>query len=416
VRVAPNEVHLASLDGLRVAFNSGFDRSDWVLAFRNYNGTHNLFSTMDSKSHAARRRTVTRIYTKSYIFDSADFQTLSQVLLFERLIPVFDEAAKTGQGVEMYEMLKAAGAEFITAYQMGTGNSLSLVSKGREHERKAYIEAGKIHMMELKGLKQAVKLLEDQHLDMCRKAEDWLTSTSSANKETKNKANQEMQQVAQKPSETSTFPVVYARLRSSIPEVESPKTPQETLHLIASELLDNLEPARDGIGGVVTYILHELSLQPVMQSALREELMTLEPPFNYPPDQNRISTSTLRKLDGFPLLNAVVMETMRLRGPFPLPFRRVVPKGGTSIDGCFIPAGVIVGSSSYSLHMNPLVYPEPTKWNPKRWLEQVSTSDHGEEGKDRASSNDPRRWFWTFGSGSRICLGNHFALIGKSIL
>src|ERR1700744_5008419 len=216
VRVAPNEVHLASLDGLRVAFNSGFDRSDWVFAFRNYNGTHNLFTTMDSKSHAARRRTVTRIYTKSYIFDSADFQTLSQVLLFERLIPVFDEAAKTGQGVEMYEMLKAAGAEFITAYQMGTGNSLSLISKGREHERKAYIEAGKIHMMGLKGLKQAVKLLEEQHLDMCQKAEDWLTSTSSANKETKNKANKEMPQVAQKPS---TFPVVYAQLRSSIPEV-----------------------------------------------------------------------------------------------------------------------------------------------------------------------------------------------------
>jgi cytochrome P450 len=426
VRVGPNEVHLASLDGLRVAFNSGFDRSDWVLTFRNYNGTHNLFTMLDSKSHATRRRMVTRIYTKSYILDSADFQTLSQILLFERLVPVFDEAAKTGQGVEMYEILKAAGAEFVTAYQMGTENSLYLVAKGRERERKAYIEAGKIHMLELKGHKQAVKFLEDQHLEMCRNVEDMLTSTSSANKEEKSKANnknRETQQVPQERSESaSTFPVVYAQLRSSIPKIEGPKTPQETLYLIASELLDNLEPARDGIGGVLTYVLHELTLQPAIQSAIREELMTLEPPLSYPPGQNRISTSTLRKLDGLPLLNAVVMETLRLRSPFPIPFRRVVPEGGALIDGCFIPAGVVVGSSSYSLHMNPVAYPEPTKWNPKRWLdisdvatEQISISDHEKGGNGRASSNDPRRWFWAFGSGSRMCLGNNFALIGKSM-
>jgi cytochrome P450 len=245
-----------------------------------------------------------------------------------------------------------------------------------------------------------------------------LTSTNKEKKSKANNENRETQQVAQERSESaSTFPVVYAQLRSSIPEIEGPKTPQETLYLIASELLDNLEPARDGIGGVLTYVLHELTLLPAMQFAIREELMTLEPPLSYPPGQNRnrISTSTLRKLDGLPLLNAVIMETMRLRSPFPIPFRRVVPEGGALIDGCFIPAGVVVGSSSYSLHMNPVAYPEPTKWNPKRWLDigDVAT-DYGEGEKGKASSNDPRRWFWAFGSGSRMCLGNNFALIGKS--
>jgi cytochrome P450 len=157
-----------------------------------------------------------------------------------------------------------------------------------------------------------------------------------------------------------------------------------------------------------------------MQAALREELMTLQPPLTYPPGQNRISTSTLRELDRLPLLNAVIMETLRVRNPFLFPFRRIAPEGGASIDGYFIPAGVTVSSSGYSLHMNPVAYPEPDKWNPERWLNIQGVAaenaphigDQGDVEKDGASI-DPRRWFWAFGSGSRGCVGKNFALLGE---
>jgi hypothetical protein len=425
VRVGPNEVHLASLDGLRVAFNSGkFERSDWFLAFLNFDGTPNLLTMLDLKRHATRRRMVSRIFSKSYLFDSMDFQMLSQILLFERLMPVFDEAAKTGQGVDVYEMSFAAGVEFMSAYEVGTGNCFDLLRKGREHERKAYLETGKIKVLELKGHKKAANVLEDQTLETCRKAEEFLTSISSANKEKKNKGdgeNRETSQVAKERSESaSTYPVVYAQLRNSIPEREGAKNLGEIHQLIASEFLDNLEAARVALGITLTYILHELTIRPAIQSDLLEELMTLEPPLSYPAGQNRISTSTLRKLDGLPLLDAVVTETLRVRVSIQLPFRRVVPEGGALIDGYFLPAGVTIASSAYSMHMNPAAYPEPSKWNPKRWLdiqdaarEQVPCkSDQGEVEKGRAS-NDPRRWFWAFGSGSRMCIGNNFALLGK---
>jgi hypothetical protein len=97
-----------------------------------------------------------------------------------------------------------------------------------------------------------------------------------------------------------------------------------------------MEAARLGMGLTLTYALHELTLQLAMQAALREELMTLQPPLTYPPGRNRISTSTLRELDRLPLLNAVIMETLRARNPFLFPFRRIAPEGGASIDGYFI--------------------------------------------------------------------------------
>lgn len=415
VRVGPSEVHLASLDGLRVAFNSGrFERDDWVLQFRNYGGTPNLLSMLDSKRHATRRKMVSRIYSKSYILNSVDFQTLSQILLFDRLMPVFDEAAQTGQGVDVYELGWAASAEFMSAYQVGTGQCLDLMRKGREHERKMYLETGKTKVLESKGHKKAAKDLEDQNLEICRKAENFLTSMSSEN----NKSGPVVEDYSES---TSTYPVIYAQLRNCIPEKEGAKTAQETLFLIASELLDNLEAARVGMGITLTYILHELSLRPAMQSTLRKELMTLEPLLSSPPGQNRISTTTLQKLDRLRLLDAVVTETLRARPPVLIPFRRVVPEGGATVDGFFMPAGVIVCASAYPLHMNEAAYPKPKEWNPQRWLdrqdamnEQASQKIALTEMEKGRADDDPRQWFWAFGSGGRMCVGNNFAMLGKS--
>jgi len=372
---------------------------------RNYSGTPNLLSMMDSKQHATRRRIVSQIYSKSYILGSADFRRLAQILLFDRLLPNLDDAAKTGNGIDVFELGQAIGAEFGAAYMYGTGSGLDIMSKGKEQKRKAYVTAGKMKVLEAEGWKEAAKFLEDDNLAMCGKAGEFLTYA----KEKKSKVDDES---------TSTYPVVYALLMESIPEKEGPKTPEETLYLTASELLDNMEAARTAIGGALCYILHELTLQPALQASLRDELMTLDPPLTHPPGSNRISAATLHKLDGLALLNAVILETLRVRNPILLPARRVVPPGGTVIDGFYIPAGTTVSMSSYVLHMNADVFPEPEKWIPQRWigLPDRSAPEQGAGGDDQGEAekwvdNDPRRWFWTFISGSKMCVGNNLAMM-----
>jgi cytochrome P450 len=404
VRVEPNHVHFDSLEALRVIFYVGkFDRANWYLQFQNYNGVPNLLTMVDSKRHAARKRIVSYIFLKSYILGSVDFQRLAHILLFDRLLPIFDEAtAETGRGVDVFEMAYAIGVEFTGAYVFGTTNGFDIIRKGREHERKAYLAVGRIKVLELKGFPNAAKELEDRNLDMCRRTEDFLISMKE----------KESNVDAENTESASTNPVVYAQLRDSISEKEGAKNPEETLHHVAAEILEYLEAGRVGIGGALTYILYELTLHPARQSALREELMTVEPPLSHPPGQNRISTSTLRKLDSLPLLNAVVIETLRVRNPIRIPSRRVVPQGGAVIDGFFIPAGTVVSSSAFNLHMNPDAFPEPAKWIPERWLNFPDAA--AEQVPNGRASNDPRRWFWTFTSGSRKCLGNNFALIGES--
>jgi Cytochrome P450 len=425
VRLAPNEVSVVSLEGLRKIYIGGFERTEWFLQFRNYDGTPNLVTMLNAKEHATRRRIVSHIYSKSYLLGSSDFQKLSHILLFERLLPVLDNAARAGKGINMYSLGCAAGAEFMTAYGLGSTFGLDLMRRGREDERTLYLETGKRKLMNLKGGECAAKELEEQLLQMCREAERYLKSNSSAPKDGKGVEDEKDGKARQIGSEdaesTSTYPIVYDQLINSIPTKEHVANPQETILLAASELLDNTEAARVGIGITLTYAMHELSQRLALQSNLRKELTTAELPLTYPLQHQLLSTSILRKLDVLPLLDAVITETLRLHPSAPGPQRRFVPKGGTIIDGYFIPAGATISSAPYCLHRYKDVYPEAELWKPERWIgtadsmnEQPTILDEGGEGLENGKvEHDPRRWFWAFGSGGRMCVGNHFALVGK---
>jgi cytochrome P450 len=52
-------------------------------------------------------------------------------------------------------------------------------------------------------------------------------------------------------------------------------------------------------------------------------------------------------LEQLPLLNAVILETLRLWPPAPSTLARVVPENGVTIGGCYIPAGVSFQPSLY---------------------------------------------------------------------
>jgi hypothetical protein len=130
---------------------------------------------LDSKQHATRRRIVSHVYSKSYILGSADCRRLAQILLFDRLLPNIDDATKTGKGIDVFELGQAIGAEFAAAYMYGTGSCLDIMGKGKEQKRKAYVTAGKLKVLEVKGSKEAGKFLEDDNLVMCGKAGEFLT-------------------------------------------------------------------------------------------------------------------------------------------------------------------------------------------------------------------------------------------------
>ena len=162
-----------------------------------------------------------------------------------------------------------------------------------------------------------------------------------------------------------------------------------------------------GIGITLTYAMYRLSQRPDLQSKLRDELATLPTPPRYL-QHGSLSNSWMRQIDAVPLLDAIVMETLRAHPSAPGPQYRAVSESGTVIDGYFIPGGVSISTSPWVLHRHPGAFPDAEEWRPERWM--TGRTAKAEQAVDGAldSGDDPRRWFWAFGRGGRMCVGSNF--------
>lgn len=200
------------------------------------------------------------------------------------------------------------------------------------------------------------------------------------------------------PSAHSTNPVVYSHVSTTLSKLSPPPPPLT----IASEMLDLTLTDTETSAITLTYLMYELSRHPELQGRLQRELWTLSPSIPITSPLEPFSElPTPKTIDSLPLLAAILTETLRLYPATSVPLPRVTSfsPSGTSIDGyAHIPGGVTVSSSAYALHRNAGVYPDPETWLPDRWLNQKPEK-----------LEEMKKWFWSFSSGARMCLGKHFA-------
>ncbi|KAK5695566.1 hypothetical protein LTR17_024583 [Elasticomyces elasticus] len=185
----------------------------------------------------------------------------------------------------------------------------------------------------------------------------------------------------------------------------SSKSPQwnlseeEVITRCASEMVDHIIATQETNTVTLTYILYRLSQHPELQEQLRNELRTSNSSI---PNTEGQTLPNPANLDALPLLHAIITETLHAANPARM--RRVSPLAGLDLHRVFIPPATILSTNAYCLHRNPDVFPRPFDWLPERWMASA-------DGKTDASGTPTmRRWFWAFGSGSRGCVGQNFAL------
>jgi len=393
---------------------------------------------------------ISNVYSKSYLQNSKDLHAISQCLLDMRLLPLLEKSATFGTDVDVLELNYAVAMDFINAYLFGILMGSNFISsewidkhssfnitssepfskrfRHIYHCRKTYTfwpqELPRLTaFLHSCGIRVVPKFVDAANREiehwckgMCRRTEEWETDP-------------ETRLFGLEPGQV---PLVYDQLATSLkdaphsPTITNPREAFESAThpsdlTIASELLDQLAAGHETSGITLTYIMHELSKRPTLQAALRTELLTLSPPLQFlPPSPTsqplpipsaRHSYSlpedlpSPRAIDGLPLLQAIVMETLRLHAAIPGPQPRITPSTPTTLAGYTdIPPHTRVSALPYSLHRNGAVFPEPDAWKPERWL------DAGKEEKE-----EMMRWFWAFGSGGRMCVGRHFAVQGTFI-
>ncbi|KAH7376730.1 cytochrome P450 [Plectosphaerella cucumerina] len=165
---------------------------------------------------------------------------------------------------------------------------------------------------------------------------------------------------------------------------------------IQSENFDNFSAGSLTTPDTLSWLVYLLSLPQNRhrQLRLRDELRQAGVKPN--------SRTELHDLNKLPYLDCLLRETLRRYPPIPGSLTRVAPVGGMTVDGYFVPAGMLVSAQAASVHMDPTVFTDPSDWNPERWDLPKTCQEY----------RRLQRSFWTFGSGTRITyetrLGNDY--------
>ncbi len=138
----------------------------------------------------------------------------------------------------------------------------------------------------------------------------------------------------------------------------------------------------------LTWTLFLLSQHPEVAADLLDELHTVL----------QGEAPTVEQLQQLPLLERVIKESMRILTP--VPWNARATSQPTVLEGYELPTGTEVWVSIFHTHRNSEIYPEPLKFNPRRW-ETLEV--------DNFQYNP-------FSAGSRKCIGAGFAMMEIKIV
>lgn len=158
---------------------------------------------------------------------------------------------------------------------------------------------------------------------------------------------------------------------------------------LAAEMAGQVLAATETTSSALTYIFYELAKNRTLMEELHEELKT---------------TDSTEELDSLKLLDACIKEGLRFRPPVALTGSRLVPEGGMSVLGHYLPEGTVITIQSLSMsRQRPDLFPDYDVFNPSRWLDETHAAE--------------RRRLWVpFGVGARRCPGSNMAIYQMRII
>ncbi|KAF2704107.1 cytochrome P450 [Pleomassaria siparia CBS 279.74] len=113
---------------------------------------------------------------------------------------------------------------------------------------------------------------------------------------------------------------------------------------------------------------------------------------------------TFERLSKLPYLNAVIEEGLRLSPPVGGALAHVVPEGGDTVCGIWLPAGTNVGVHQWSLYRSSSKFHDANLFVPERWLESAYND------KSSPYYSDHRTAVHAFSTGSWSCIGKQLGL------
>ncbi|KAI0480052.1 cytochrome P450 [Xylariaceae sp. FL0804] len=393
VRIAPGEVAVADLDAFAqihgAASGPFFAKSAFydnmttdIGGSGGPGGTYvpGIFAMRDRRAHAARRRLFARSWAKSALRRHWEPTVRDEVAHCVRRIR---EEASSGTA-DVFKWFTFMAADVMS--HLSFGESLGMLALGRTTP---YITAMQESMVsiglgaELPWLYAALRRLPIARVRAVVRAGEVMFEHSA----------RAVRILRERGGAANLFGQVLAKADAAPSSPDGGGVGGDEEGGI-SELTMRVEVANLMVAGTdttavtLTYLTWAVLRRPALQRRLEAEVARL--------DLDRDGGLGDAELEArLPLLNSVIAETLRLYGAAPGSLPRVVPDGGATLGGHFVPAGTVASTQAYTMHRDAELFPNPLEFDPERFLEPPTAKQ--------------KMAFHPFGAGSRICLGMHLA-------
>lgn len=395
VRTGPNSVDISDGDALNDIYTAkgGFRKTDFYGNF-DIDGHKSIFSELMPERRAVRAKAVLPLFSSGSLRAGKDM--LGEVV--QSFVDLCKEKAAesraSGKVVNLLDLTRGLSIDGVTGYLFG--RPYGGVQDARQ-EDKGVID-GKLIRMSASGMVDAFVgvgrfwYLRSEIFQWV----DWLDAKFGAGSSEEGFESIELVdkfvagivEDAQKALETEK-----AASTTSVNGVTVDSYPCRLLSAGISvsetraQCKDLIFAGTDSTGMNLATIMFHLAKHPEVVKALEEEL-----------EQNQ-GVTDLMEIQALPWLRGVVREGLRVSMANPSRLARVVPAQGWSFKGTKFPAGTEVSCSPFELHLNEDVFKSPLVFNPRRWIDEGSTSQE----MDRDSI--------PFGLGTRQCIARNLATV-----
>lgn len=372
MRISPNAVHVNDPDFFDTLYRVNKLEKD-PKYYRMLGLPHSSFQTQNADLHRIRRKAMSRFFTPARLPEIEAVVNRNLTKLLERL----DDCKASAEPVNLSDAFRCLTTDAITEYVLPRGARLL--------DRPDFAAAYNHQLRDL-GIVSILNRTFPFLLPLFMSTPRWLVrffAPVGALEAVDVQADIiDQAKIIATSSERNDRTVIHGILNSELPSEE--KRPSRVVQDAYALVLAGSETTAMTLEKTIFYVLSSRSVVEDLTKVLRKFIA----------DGNDPSSSTaLRKL---PLLSAVIKEGQRLAIAVSGRLPRLDPANSHVCNGVALPAGTSISMSISAVHLNPTIYPDPTAFDPSRFLHK--------EDNDRSEA-----YLVPFGRGSRMCLGMEFA-------
>ncbi|KAL4982871.1 cytochrome P450 [Aspergillus falconensis] len=371
VRITPREIHIKDPYFYDEIYTSARKRNKDPNFVGMFGSPTSMIATVDHEHHRFRRGILGSFFSKRSVTNISPLIKGKVQRLMERLLEFYQAESE----VDLSAAFAALTADIITFYSYG--ECFDFLEDGAFHSdvRNAIMETEKL---------DHVSRLFPSVLAIIRHVPGWAFAiakpatavVAEIQKRVMEKSAKAVRNAGSRKAERTMFD---ALTDSKLPARE------RTLSRIHDEgmilLSGGTEPTANALTIAAFHIINRKEILTTMRAEIRESRI------------GDVKTVSLAQLEQLPYMTAVVNEALRLSHGLSIRSPRIAPTEVLTYKDYVIPAGTPVSMSSYFVHMDPSIFPDPTSFNPNRWIE---ASEQGE---------NLGRFITAFGKGSRQCVG-----------